>query len=456
MEQNCYRYTLEAGSKKHYCPSCNKKSFVQYLDTTTQKYLPELYGRCDREINCSYELNPYKNGYSKMIWQQEQEQNSNYHQPIYKPLKTSPPKSLPTYYIPNKALEQTLDLQAYEHNTFIQNLATTIPFPFLATDLEQVISLYYLGTIAKGYRKGAITFPFIDQQNRIRAVQVKEFDQQNHTIGTGFLHSMLDYQYQQEKKTVPTWLSLYQQNKTKVSCLFGEHLLEKFPSNPIALVEAPKTAIYGALYFGFPQQPNNFLWLAVYNLSSLTLNKCKVLENRAVYLFPDLSKEGKAFELWSTKAIELQQQIRGSNFVVSDFLERNAPTTERLQGYDLADYLIKQDWRNFRPVVQDLSSPITKIHREKSAKSDLLETTFLTPVLPSVAPKEPLWNIEALEQFFARVELPCPPILLSFGRITAVDTFVDSHLNFVRANRDKRTFLPYWERLQELRDFLIA
>src|SRR5690554_4535334 len=60
-----YRYTLEKGSKKYHCPECNKKTFVRYIDTETGNYLPEQYGRCDRENNCAYHLNPYKDGYGK-------------------------------------------------------------------------------------------------------------------------------------------------------------------------------------------------------------------------------------------------------------------------------------------------------------------------------------------------------------------------------------------------------
>jgi hypothetical protein len=67
-----HRYSLEKGSKKHHCPDCNKKTFVLYIDTETGDYLPEQYGRCDRESNCSYHLNPYLDGYAKAIWEQEQ------------------------------------------------------------------------------------------------------------------------------------------------------------------------------------------------------------------------------------------------------------------------------------------------------------------------------------------------------------------------------------------------
>ena len=58
-----YKYILEPTSKKHVCPSCNKKRFVRYININAKEYLPEMYGRCDREANCSYHINPYTTGF---------------------------------------------------------------------------------------------------------------------------------------------------------------------------------------------------------------------------------------------------------------------------------------------------------------------------------------------------------------------------------------------------------
>ncbi|PZF74678.1 PG0870-related protein [Taibaiella soli] len=63
-----YTYTLDNRKphKKFKCPNCGEqKSFVRYIDRTTDNYLPEQYGKCDREINCGYHNNPYKDGYAK-------------------------------------------------------------------------------------------------------------------------------------------------------------------------------------------------------------------------------------------------------------------------------------------------------------------------------------------------------------------------------------------------------
>ena len=76
---------------------------------------------------------------------------------------------------------------------------------------------------------------------------------------------------------------------------------------------------------------------------------------RNVYLFPDLSKDGKAFELWSNKANDIQKRLQGTYFHVSDLLEQLAPQQDKEQGKDIADYLIKQDWRLFRK--QESHSP---------------------------------------------------------------------------------------------------
>src|SRR5690606_19289219 len=151
-----------------------------------------------------------------------------------------------------------------------------------------------------------------------------------------------------EDKNCPEWLQNYLKNDTKVSCLFGEHLLNKYKYNTVALVEAPKTAIYCNLYFGYPDNVNNLLWLAVYNLSSLNVAKCKALQGRKVLLFPELSKGSKAFELWKNKAEVLQNEIKGATFKVSDMLEQIATEQDKEQGKDIADFLIQKDWHLFR------------------------------------------------------------------------------------------------------------
>ena len=114
------------------------------------------------------------------------------------------------------------------------------------------------------------------------------------------------------------------------------------------LFQAPKTAIISSLYFGLPDNKDSLLWLAVYNLSSINYSKCKVLQGRNVYLFPDLSKDGHAYSLWHNKAKELKSKLSGTRFKVSDYLEKRATDQEREKGHDLADYLIQKDWYQFR------------------------------------------------------------------------------------------------------------
>ncbi|MDM1404495.1 MULTISPECIES: DUF6371 domain-containing protein [Myroides] len=333
-----YRFILEKGSKKHYCPTCNKVRFVRYVDTEKGEYLPLPYGKCDRLVNCGADFNPYKDGYVKGMVKENPSLMSFKPQPINQNKKS--------YYIPVEVLNETLS--GYSINTFIQNLLFKVRYPFTKEDVEKVIALYNLGTVQFGYRKQAITFPFIDVNNNIRAIQVKEFNELNHTKGTDFLHSIIEKQYLKSNKQLPDWLEKYLTNDIKVSCLFGEHLLNRYKDNPVALVEAPKTVIYCNLYFGLPESPKDLLWLAVYNLSSLNLEKCKALKGRKVFLFPDLSKDGKAFELWSNKAKMIMNAMKGTIFKVSDLLEKNANDSDKEQGKDLADYLITQDWRLFR------------------------------------------------------------------------------------------------------------
>jgi len=338
------QYILDKGSRKFICPNCEKKRFVRYIDTENKDYLPLKYGRCDRESKCAYHLNPYQDGYAK----NNTKENSKTTQITSKNktyLKKRVAKGV-SASIPFDIMKQTLS--HYEGNTFIQNLLSNIPYPFFEKDIEKVIALYYLGTISKGYRAKAITFPFIDINNKIRAIQVKQFNKNNHTIGTDFLHSIIEKHFININQPLPEWLTAYKKNDKKVSCLFGEHLLKQYPTNTIALVEAPKTAIYGSLYWGSPDSPNNLLWLAVYNKSSFSLNKVMALKGRNVIVFPDLSKNGDTYNEWKAKADVFTQELPGTRFVLSNLLEESASKNDKENGLDLADYLIQLDWREFK------------------------------------------------------------------------------------------------------------
>lgn len=342
-----FRFVLDRSSKKFKCNKCGNKSLVRYIDTNTGEFLPIEYGRCDKETRCSYHFNPYKEGYLKQVEGSDQIKIINRQTPV-NPL--IPLREKKTILFDWDTFLSTLNSKGYSENTFVQNLLLNVPFPFEVEDLRDVIKLYKLGTIISGNRKGAITFPFIDIEGGVRAIQVKQFDKLNHTIngGTDFLHSMIQRECDYKKYEYPEWLNGYLQQERKVSCLFGEHLLRMFPENPVALVEAPKTAIYGALYFGLPCSFHDLIWLAVYNKSSFSIEKLSVLQRRKVLVFPDLSEHSNTFKEWRDKAEIIQNKYPSINFIFSDLLEKGSNDIDRNRGLDLADYLIQYDWRVFR------------------------------------------------------------------------------------------------------------
>ena len=62
-----FKYSLDKSSKKFVCPNCNMKTFVLYIDTGLGEYLPNDYGRCDREQNCNYHKAPPKGNKAFLI-----------------------------------------------------------------------------------------------------------------------------------------------------------------------------------------------------------------------------------------------------------------------------------------------------------------------------------------------------------------------------------------------------
>lgn len=333
---NQYKYILDPSSKKFKCPGCNRLSFVRFVNSQnkTEYYDNENIGRCDHESQCGYFEKPDSNTILNGV--------------------VMPDK--PMVLIPDEILKATQ--KGYENNQFIQNLLKNVKYPYLKTDIEKVIELYKLGTIEKGYLKGGISLPYIDENNLCRAIQVKTFDIVNHTKETGFIHAILFSYYRGKGEPIPQWITDYQDQVTKVSCLFGAHLLPKYPNNPIILVEAPKTAIIGTLTYGMPDNENKPLCLAVFNLSSMKDYKMKALAGRKVVLYPDLSPTGKAYRLWQKQINQIAEKYN-IRYTISDLLEKNAKDYERYNCNDLADYLLNLNWCDFRkkPEPQIISKP---------------------------------------------------------------------------------------------------
>ena len=460
---NQYRYILETGSKKHVCPDCNKKSFVRYVDSETGSYLPERYGRCDRESKCSYHLNPYLDGHIKTMIEPEKivtgvTKVTVPKQKYFRNQTKQQPAPEPVFF-DFDTFKQTLQPERYRQNTFIQNLLNNVPYPFEKTDIEKVISLYYLGTVSKGYRAGAVTFPFIDVDGKIRAVQVKQFDQTNHTTSTDFLHSIIEKHYTRNKKPLPEWLTKYTKQEKRITCLFGEHILNKYPSSPVALFEAPKNAIYSWLYLHekFP----DWIYLAVYNKSSFSFEKLKVLQGRFVFVFPDLSKDGNTFKEWETKAKDYESRLPGTRFIFSDLLEKFASQELKNKGADMADAFIELDWRKFRePEPEPINNPDLEFFPDyfSDYSTPVSETqTFFRPDIQEKI-STPDWQTEIteIEKYFSCITLPNEPYRLnSWTTINNIPLFIESNISAVKAHPGNPCYKPYFDLLNELKEQLI-
>lgn len=323
-----YKYKLDKSCRKFLCPKCGKKKLVRFVDSKTGELQSSEFGRCDREDSCGYFLYPKSNWIvprnvvkSQLIRNESILQTTNQKQVFipwvaYQPFLSGYDNCLFFDYFSNKGVPDDL--------------------------LEKVIGMYYLGTVQSGHLRGALTIPYIKVEGNIAFVQVKQFDEQNKTIKTNALHSLL------KDNPGNQWIEEYEKNDLKVSCFFGAHLLKEYPNNPIALVEAPKTAIYGTCYYGVPENECDFLWLAVYNKSSLTEDKFKVLEGREILVFPDLSPSSSTFNEWKNKVEQFAKKLPNTKVTVFDYLELYAPDELKQSGGDFADYLSQFSWQEFQ------------------------------------------------------------------------------------------------------------
>lgn len=425
-----HRYVLEPykGMNTRYeCPGCGgKRVFARYVDRETGEHIHTTVGRCNRESNCNYHYKP------KQYFQDNRISFEAPPQIDYRKRQQAPPQPKHVSLIPVEVFKQTL--KGYESNNFAQFLIET----FAAEVASQLIGRYFIGS--SKHWSGANVFWQIDSRGKIRTGKIMLYNASTgRRIKEPFNH--LNWAH----KTIEQPEFVLEQ------CLFGEHLMHD-KSKPVAIVESEKTAIIASVYL--PQ----FIWMATGGLSNINAEKFNVLKGRSVTLFPDLN----GFEKWSNKLKELSHITA---FTLSDLLERKATEEERKQGLDLADYLLKFDYREFaapqpeqviidQAQVKDRKEDFITVINETEVKKEFLDN-YARAREESV--KFETWehDITELENYFNTSSLPCVPVLLNeWSTITNIPLFIDSHLSTVKANNGKAAFLPYLHRLQELKAIL--
>ncbi len=301
-----YKYHLlkyNGPSTRLTCPACGRKRcFVPYVDDNNQ-IIGEQYGRCNHESSCGYVKYPPSEDAPR-----HPELGSGSPR-THKPLILKQP-CINT--IPLSIVNRTLRLD------LISDLTSFLLTIFDRHAINNVLEEYRIGIT----KNNDTIFYQIDINGKCRTGKIMKYNPATgHRIKDGSV------------KTPITWVHslLKQQGKLPqnwelTQCLFGEHLLSKYPDKDIILVEAEKTALIGTLVLP------NFIWVATGGKSQLG-DKIDILEGRQVIAFPDID----GYDTWLQKISERPHL----NIFVSDYLQRIATDEDRQNGIDIADILLR-------------------------------------------------------------------------------------------------------------------
>ena len=329
-------------STRFTCPKCGRKrSFTRYIDTDTNIYIDEKVGICNRAVKCGYHLTPKQ--YFDSIGVHTRRPKVESHEVKLAQISTNSEirenlcKSVgkkieifPINQIDKPFLLKTLS----QPSNFLRFLFDNFP----SHEVEQVMLDYFVG----GAKDNRVVFWQIDNQMRIRTGKIMQYDPQTgKRVKSEELKvnsDNLKIKNYNLKFSAPTWVhselkkqGILPDDWQLTQCLFGLHLLIKYPNKPIMLVESEKTAIIMALFHPC------FNWLATGGLNNLSWEKIYPIRKHKITAFADL----KCFEKWSSKTKEINHQI-GSKIDISDMLEKIATTEDREKGLDLADYYLRK------------------------------------------------------------------------------------------------------------------
>lgn len=201
-----------------------------------------------------------------------------------------------------------------------------------AEQASYITALYLLGA----RKDGRVIFWQIDEQQRVREGKVMLYGadcHRCHQVSTTWMGYLMRTGQDLDPATGQRILPA---DWKHTPCLFGQHLLPRFPQAPVCIVEAEKTAVICAVRLASLQ----CVWLATGGLGMLKPESMKVMKGRDVILFPDTDPEGETFRRWSNIGFAAQQYT-GRTIRIYDGLERMATAQQKTRKIDIADLIIE-------------------------------------------------------------------------------------------------------------------
>ena len=222
------------------------------------------------------------------------------------PLDYTPPRPKPKpkdmLVLPMSMVERT---QRLDNDTLAKWLRSLPWDGAQAARIEEVLAEYHIGHS----KQGMTIFWQIDEKQQVRTGKMIRYKADGHrdkktSYSNDWIHAALSGKFKDGKRVYEApWPhpELFNPDKQEMKqCLFGMHLLKKYPDAAVNIVESEKTAVIMAIAHG---NHSRQLWMACGGLENLNGYYLKPIinEGRMIVLYPD--RDG--IEKWKKKAREI-------------------------------------------------------------------------------------------------------------------------------------------------------
>lgn len=233
--------------------------------------------------------------------------NEDYNREKFKKIKPAKPRdmntiedNLPKRTWPTAWIRYYKDYKNLSNDNFVNWLQSQPWDDCQRKNMWKALNEYHVGHVCiekYGYKNEFTIWPMVDEQNVLHNFHMMKYRQDGHRdkeshYSQTWLHAMMrdakGHNHFDEKKEAASY------------CLFGQHLLNAYPTATVNIVESEKTAVIMAIAYG-----NNAsqVWMACCGMQNLKRERLQPLidQGRKIQLFPD--RDG--INRWLKKATEI-------------------------------------------------------------------------------------------------------------------------------------------------------